>query len=473
MASSTCWQCLSRLRLAPTSLNKSKITASNAAAFSTSSSLQATPPKKGAQTPQKGKRKITIKKKKIVGPTYKRPAPGERKAMRKRVVLSNTNAFEVDGLADMSAENFTDASLQGQMAGFPGELVDNLRAIEAFKPSQGWGFFRRPAALIRKETVEFANLINSSSKETTRRLLVGERGSGKSVLMLQAQAMAFLKGWVVINIPEAQELTSATTAYAPVPRTNPVQYTQRQYTATLLASIAKANASVLKDLTLSLTHKLSKPIQSNLTLLRLAETGAEDAEMSWEIFTALWAELTAPGRPPIFMSLDGLSHVCRFSEYLAPSMHHIHAHDLTLVSHFMSCLSGTMALPNGGMVLAADSQSNRPANPSLDLIVKTASKQAQCLPVAGTGEKGEEVLHDPANPWQVLDQRSLRALLNVKVTALEGLSKDEARAVLEYYAKSGMLRATITEALVSEKWTLSGGGNVGELERGTVRSGLY
>ncbi|KAB8337126.1 hypothetical protein FH972_021430 [Carpinus fangiana] len=472
MASNTCWQCLSRLRLSPLPGPSTRPGISHAATFSTSASLQATnPPKKGAQMAQKGKKTLNIKgKKKTVGKTYKKPAPGERKAMRKRVVLSNTNAFEVDGLVDLNGDIIADASLQGQMVGFPGELVDNLRAVEAFKPSQGWGFFRRPAALMRKETLEFGNFISSNPKQTKRKLLVGDRGSGKSVLMLQAQAMAFLKGWVVINIPECQELTSATTAYAPIPSTNPTQYSQREYCATLLASIAKANASVLTNLILTLEHKLSQPLQPNMSLLRLAETGANDTEVSWEIFKALWAELTAPGRPQLLLSMDGLSHICRFSEYLAPSMHYIHAHDLALVAHFVDCLAGTKPLPNGGIVLAADSQSNRPANPSLDLVVNAAAKKAQCLPVAGTGEKGKEVLHDPANPWQALDQRSLRALQDVEITALQGLSREEARTVLEYYAKSGMLRATVTEALVAEKWTVSGGGNVGELERGTVRS---
>ena len=42
----------------------------------------------------------------------------------------------------------------------------------------------------------------AGKKQTIRRLLSGEKWTGKSVLMLQAQAMAFLKGWVVITIPE-------------------------------------------------------------------------------------------------------------------------------------------------------------------------------------------------------------------------------------------------------------------------------
>ena len=55
---------------------------------------------------------------------------------------------------------------------------------------------------------------------------------------------------------------------------------------------------------------------------------------------------------------------------------------------------------------------------------------------------------------------------------LQGFSREEARTMLEYYAKSGMLRADITDIMVKERWTLAGGGNIGELEKGSVRTGM-
>ena len=51
---------------------------------------------------------------------------------------------------------------------------------------------------------------------------------------------------------------------------------------------------------------------------------------------------------------------------------------------------------------------------------------------------------------------------------VQGLSKVEARGVMEYYARSGMMRAAVTERLVSEKWSLAGNGIVGELEKAAV-----
>jgi small subunit ribosomal protein S29 len=55
------------------------------------------------------------------------------------------------------------------------------------------------------------------------------------------------------------------------------------------------------------------------------------------------------------------------------------------------------------------------------------------------------------------------------VLEVGGLTKEEARAIMEYYAESGLLRAQVSEAFVSEKWSLAGMGNIGELERTSVR----
>jgi small subunit ribosomal protein S29 len=143
-------------------------------------------------------------KKKIPVKTGRPPAPGERKALRKRIVLSNSNALEVSTMANMTPE--LDPAQIGVVLGLPGPLVDQLRAVEAFKTTQGWGLFRRPAMLIREESVEIAKTLQAAqdAKQTSVAILDGERGAGKSLMLLQAMATAFLKGWIVVNIPEGK-----------------------------------------------------------------------------------------------------------------------------------------------------------------------------------------------------------------------------------------------------------------------------
>lgn len=129
--------------------------------------------------------------------------PGERKALRKRIVLSNTNALQVEGLRDLS-KDMEMAVHTGKVVGLPGEVVDSLRAVEAFKVTQGWGMFRRPALLIREESVVVTeNMKYAEQQKGGFRLVIdGERGAGKSLMLLHAMATAFVRGWIVLNIPE-------------------------------------------------------------------------------------------------------------------------------------------------------------------------------------------------------------------------------------------------------------------------------
>lgn len=109
-------------------------------------------------------------------------------------------------MQELSAATMLDMRLRGQVVAIPGAVVDQLRAVEAFKVTQGWSMFRRPGVLMRRESVEMGKLIERFSSEDRgsagRRVMTGERGNGKSMLLLQAMAMAFVKGWIVISIPE-------------------------------------------------------------------------------------------------------------------------------------------------------------------------------------------------------------------------------------------------------------------------------
>jgi small subunit ribosomal protein S29 len=160
--------------------------------------------------PKKGVKSLNTKKGRgaASGDSGKRPAQGERKAQRKRIVLSNDNALEVSSLQDLTKENVLSEQNEGKVMGLPQEnVVDALRAVEAFKTTQGWGLFRRPAVLMRKEAIELARLFKEAenSKKTIRRILSGQRMSGKSTLILQGLTMGFLRDWFVINLPEGME----------------------------------------------------------------------------------------------------------------------------------------------------------------------------------------------------------------------------------------------------------------------------
>ncbi|MBE3048734.1 hypothetical protein IMZ48_40790 [Candidatus Bathyarchaeota archaeon] len=175
--------------------------------FSTGPTLLAT-----ASSSSKGKHVVGGKRKKNyknsgktsqAGAKAKTPGPGERKAFRKRIQLSNNNAIPV-ALGDLSAESMTAEESRGSVMGIPDKVVDQLRTVEAFRPGQSWGLFRRPHVLVRTEAVEVARMMDAAKegKTTLKMVLSGARATGKSTMLLSAMAHAFLNDWVVVHIPE-------------------------------------------------------------------------------------------------------------------------------------------------------------------------------------------------------------------------------------------------------------------------------
>ncbi|KAE9974645.1 hypothetical protein EG328_003712 [Venturia inaequalis] len=474
------------------------------------------PAKKKTSTsgpPKKGVTILRIKKKGVQQSTAKPPAPGERKALRKRIVLSNTNALEVPGLQEMGIGTLSNEASIGAVMALPGDVVDSLRAVEAFKPGQGWSFFRRPACLVRKENVELSKIIDSHDGRTTRKIICGEKGVGKSVFLLEAMATAFMKGWLVLNIPEGRELTVGHTAYAPIPNTTPLQYSQSTYTANLLSQFLKANKKLLSTLKLTSKPDFNFPLAQGTTLATLAEAGTNDEDRAWPVFQHIWRELQVPGRPPVLYCIDNISHIMGDSKYTtldaADKLRPIHAHDFVQVKHFIDHLSGERELVNGGMVLAATSLSEHIKSAALDTVIKAAEARQE--------NEGETRVSDHYDPYQKLDMRALKALTSdfessgppsganavpdapatpeaidttatseptpeeatsvaastvaneLGVIRLKGITKAEAKTILEYWATSGMVRRQIEEKFVADQWTVAGGGVFKELERGCLR----
>lgn len=427
------------------------------AAFSTSSLLSAAPPAVKSRKDLPKKTKKTYKKKQNIVPV-KKPGPGERKAFRKRIQLSNNSALAVTGIENLEAQTMAKGESSGKMFAIPDQVVDQLRALEAFKTTQTWNLFRKPHVLVRKETVELMSKLEASveKKEALKCVLTGSRLSGKSLTLLQAQSHALLNEWVVINIPEGQDLTNGNTEFSPIPDTEPMQFAQPVYCLKLLQNIYKANKAVLEKTPLKMDWSRLTSLKQGATLADLA-LSAKESEFAWPTLSALWTELTQPGQPPVLLTLDGLAHINKVSEYRDPSFNIVHAHELVLVRMFVDALSGKTKLPNGGAVIAATSQNNTHYHPSQELVLSQLE----------AGQAGREV-PKPNAYERKYDDRVYDALKNTTVLRLEGVSKDEARVLMEYWGASGMLRSVLDTRAVAEKWALGGHGIVGEMEKASL-----
>lgn len=183
---------------------------SQTSSFHNTAAQYASPLKKksGPLVPVRARQSQSAKMKKKVRERPKLQPIGERAALRRRIVLSNTNALEVPGMDNWSSENLVDPELVGKVVGLDGALLDQLRDSKAFKTTQNWSLFRRPATLIRSETLgvgqDMEEISSTQEPKTVRHLISGERASGKSILMLQTMCMAYMKKWIVLNAPEGK-----------------------------------------------------------------------------------------------------------------------------------------------------------------------------------------------------------------------------------------------------------------------------
>ncbi|CAM1506575.1 Fc.00g062160.m01.CDS01 [Cosmosporella sp. VM-42] len=426
------------------------------ASFSTSSALLA-PPAAKSRRDLPGKVKKTYKKRANIVPVRK-PNPGERKAFRKRIQLSNNSALPVEGLEALNPKTMALDESAGKIFAIPDHVVDQLRALEAFKTTQSWNLFRRPHVLLRKEAVELMKKLEASveKKEAVKCVLTGSKLSGKSMTTLQAMSYALLNNWVVFHIPEGQDLTNGNTEYSPIPDTEPMQFSQPVYCLKMIQNIYRANKHTLEKLELQKDWSKFTNLKKGATLSDLA-LSAKEAEYAWPTLLALWTELTLPGRPPVLFALDGLAHINKISDYRDPSFNQVHAHELTLVRMFVDALAGKNPLPNGGAIIGTTSENNTNHHPSQELVLSQLE----------AGQAGREV--PKPNPYErKYDDRVYDALKNSWVLRLEGVSKDEARALMEYWGASGMVRSVLNSRTVSEKWTVGGHGIVGEMERATL-----
>lgn len=145
------------------------------------------------------------------------------------------------------------------------------------------------------------------------------------------------------------------------------------------------------------------------------------------------------------------------SAYRAPDFSPVHAHDLVLVRHFVDHISGAKSLPNGGAVVAATTTGNIPKTESMNLAFLRILE----------GREGKELTK--ASPWVKMDERVLESLKKADLMPLKGLTKPEARGLMEYWAASGVLRQAVNETTVTEKWALAGNGVVGEIAREALK----
>ncbi|EGX51048.1 hypothetical protein AOL_s00054g784 [Orbilia oligospora ATCC 24927] len=180
MASSACWRCTGRALLqsstrsrscSATRLTRPVILPPSSSSSSTTPvdtrSFHTTPAgQKGGNIRKPAVNKpLNLKAKKKTVTSAKKPEPGYRRAIRKAIVLSNSNAPNLE-LPELTSEVLVDTESVGKVFAINMEDLEKMRALETFQKRQGWQFFYRPTTFIRNESVGIARAMESVERYT-------------------------------------------------------------------------------------------------------------------------------------------------------------------------------------------------------------------------------------------------------------------------------------------------------------------
>lgn len=262
-------------------------------------------------------------------------------------------------------------------------------------------------------------------------------------------------------------------AYAPVPKkeggdSKEQMYSQPQLAADLLSRVAYSNTDVLTKLKPAHKHGDRIDSRKSKTLKDLALIGAEDRNLAPRVWDAMWKELTTPvegskeKRPPVLVAIDGINFWMGETRYRSSDYKVIHAHQFTLVKQFLDLLfsEGQNSLGNGGIVMGVTTKSNHPTTPAFDMVARQIRARQE-------GIEMTDSKFPLGDPYAKMPDPRVAELFHpdtqTTITELRGLSRVESKGLLEYFAKSGIFRAAVTDSEVAEKWSLSGGGIVGEM----------
>ncbi|GAO47277.1 hypothetical protein SAICODRAFT_26624 [Saitoella complicata NRRL Y-17804] len=333
---------------------------------------------------------------------------------------------------------------------------DTLAKLNALDSVEllGKEYFAHTACVIRVQSTEIAKILEGDASSENRRILLhGPIGSGKTSLLMQAQAYAFESGWVVIHIPKAVGLVDNTTAYSYSSKRE--LYFQPDMAAIVLKRASDANAKLLSSL------KVSKPwnfdrhtIRANSSLADLCKAGIMDPLVAPHVLEALLSELNVDGRPPTLFTLDHFNAICQPTKYMSPQPPHapLHPQDFHIAHTFASYLSNTQTLKHGAVIAATSSR----VSPSraLTCALKLATQ----------------------NPYEKLDTRIEPIVSSAKAIEVPNYTRAEAKSMLSYYAKTGLIQASqeteIEEVPVdfeTEKWMVTAG-NAEKLFRACLKS---
>lgn len=337
-------------------------------------------------------------------------------------------------LTELSAENLE--SVRSSVVKFKGHTEKQLKDLGSFKKAQHHELFKSHLSLVSDNTVavrdQFLLKLDGASKEN-RLCLLGEKGVGKSTLVAQAQALALSQyngDVVLLHLDHPERIVEGSSDY--ILNRKMKKYQQPMFTKRWIKKVRAANEAVFKKMPLTRDVSfVAKKVEHNLKkgentvydfILLNHDFGLVGPSTAFQF---LIEELKAQSeRFPVLVSIDNFNALIAeaFTKYFHPNMVPIHFTQFE-AGHFIEQLvSGELSFAKGGILLAE----------SKDL--------GECKTLrVGLGLQE----HDPYDKRFQCDAVFADTMSKnggIKPLFVQNFSKDQARELLLFWDKAGVLQ---------------------------------
>ncbi|WVQ94151.1 hypothetical protein IAU59_001229 [Kwoniella sp. CBS 9459] len=314
-----------------------------------------------------------------------------------------------------------------------------------------------PASVIRESTVDMAQKLDGGvdqSSKDARYVLTGDRGSGKSMLLLQTIAYACETGWIVLCNPRASEWTNSSSHYIYDSTTQ--TFAQWQSAQRMLNALSELNLNKLEAIKLSSDVELApgRIVEAGSTLNTLVQTGAKDDRVAVKALDAVLAVLEQQTQYPVLWAIDEAQTLFTTSKYRTADYTPIEPYHLSTPRLALHFIAGRRTFSRGAVITALSlSDPTTLPSPALNTALSLASPR-------------------PITPYTQLDPYHLAHASSglKKIEVPFGMTSTEASGLFQLFARKGWAPGG-TDQLFMESFTASGG-NPRELARGLGRTYL-
>lgn len=312
---------------------------------------------------------------------------------------------------------------------------ERLKTLGSFKKFQHHELAKSPASLVSANTIavheQFVKNLDKPSKDN-KVFLLGEKGVGKSTLISQAKALAVAEkeDVILLHLDQPEKLVNGTSDY--IFNTTLGKYQQPMFTKRFVKTFRAANQNVLTKLPLSrditftakkVEHKLKKGENTLYDLVLLNHdfglVGPSTA------FQFLIEELVHASKTvPVLVSVDDFNALVTapFTKYRNPDFTPVHLSEFEFADFVLKVVSGDLTFAKGGVLLAE----------SKDHFVN------ETIPV-GLGMRQDDAYYESAER-DFLVANALLKNGGFKTLDVKNLTKDETRALMQFWEQSGALK---------------------------------